>query len=128
MGLLMISETINDICKVSHSFSNEEKEFKDFVNKAAKDKCIKFLKDHGIEENNYYLVVGRFVPENNIELILTTSMLKFKIEENQLKFKIEENQLKFKIEEQKLNFKINEEQIKFNILEENIKFTLNCKK
>ena len=27
MGLLMISETINDICKVSHSFSNEEKEF-----------------------------------------------------------------------------------------------------
>ena len=35
-----------------------------------KDKCIKFLKDHGIEENNYYLVVGRFVPENNIELIL----------------------------------------------------------
>ena len=58
----------------------------------------------------------------------TTSMLKFKIEENQLKFKIAENQLKFRIEEQKLNFKINEEQIKFNILEENIKFTLNCKK
>lgn len=58
----------------------------------------------------------------------TTSMLKFKIEENQLKFKIEENQLKFKIEEQKLNFKMNEEQIKFNILEENIKFTLNCNK
>ena len=58
----------------------------------------------------------------------TTSMLKFKIEENQLKFKIAENQLKFRIEEQKLNFKINEEQIKFNILEENIKFTLNCNK
>lgn len=27
MGLLMISETMNDICKVSHSFTNEEKEF-----------------------------------------------------------------------------------------------------
>ncbi len=55
----------------------------------------------------------------------TTSMLKFKIEEQKLNFKINEEKLNFKIEEQKLNFKINEEQIKFRIEEENIKFSLN---
>ena len=56
----------------------------------------------------------------------TTSMLKFKIEEQKLNFKIEEQKLNFKIEEQKLNFKILEEEIKFKMAEENIKFTLNC--
>lgn len=58
----------------------------------------------------------------------TTSMLKFKIEEQKLSFRIEEQKLNFKIEEQKLNFRINEEQIKFKIAEENIKFSLNCSK
>lgn len=29
-----------------------------------------FLNRHNLEEENYYLVVGRFVPENNIELII----------------------------------------------------------
>lgn len=29
-----------------------------------------FLKDNGLKKDNYYLYVGRFVPENNIELII----------------------------------------------------------
>ena len=35
-----------------------------------KNKCKKFFSDNNLEENNYYLVVGRFVPENNLELII----------------------------------------------------------
>ena len=33
-------------------------------------KCKSFFKDNNLKENNYYLVVGRFVPENNLELII----------------------------------------------------------
>ena len=58
----------------------------------------------------------------------TTSMLKFKMEEETLKFKIEESALKFKINEETLKFKIQEEIIKFKMEEETIKFSLNCGK
>ena len=35
-----------------------------------KDKTINFYKKYAIKPNNYYLFVGRFVPENNIEYII----------------------------------------------------------
>ena len=34
-----------------------------------------FMEKHGIQKREYYLVVGRFVPENNIELIIKEFML-----------------------------------------------------
>lgn len=38
---------------------------------SAKDTIVRnWLEDKGISENNYYLVVGRFVPENNYESML----------------------------------------------------------
>ena len=33
--------------------------------------CNKYFKEHDITKNNYYLYVGRFVPENNIETIIS---------------------------------------------------------
>lgn len=57
----------------------------------------------------------------------STSMLKFKIQENSLKFKIQEVKNTFKIEEQQVKFRIQEQSFKFKIQEENIKFSINCK-
>ena len=37
-------------------------------------RCKKFFKEHNIKNNNYYLYVGRFVPENNIETIISEFM------------------------------------------------------
>lgn len=37
-------------------------------------RCEKFLKDNHMEENNYYIYVGRFIPENNIETIISEYM------------------------------------------------------
>lgn len=37
-------------------------------------KAIDFMKKNNIKEKNYYLFVGRFVPENNIELIIREFM------------------------------------------------------
>jgi len=37
-------------------------------------KYLTFCNSHKIEDNNYYLVVGRFVPENNYELIIKEFM------------------------------------------------------
>ena len=37
-------------------------------------KCKKFFKDNNINSNDYYLYVGRFVPENNIETIISEYM------------------------------------------------------
>ena len=54
----------------------------------------------------------------------STSMLKFKMQEETLKFKIEESALKFKINEETLKFKIVEENIKFKMAEESIKFSV----
>lgn len=34
------------------------------------DKVVRYFKEKGIKENNYYLVVGRFVPENNYEAMI----------------------------------------------------------
>ena len=39
-----------------------------------KDRCKKFFKENKIKEHNYYLYVGRFVPENNIETIISEYM------------------------------------------------------
>ena len=33
-------------------------------------KCKKFFKDNKIKDNDYYIYVGRFIPENNIETII----------------------------------------------------------
>ena len=38
------------------------------------DKTISFMKEHNITKRNYYLIVGRFVPENNYELIIREFM------------------------------------------------------
>jgi len=38
------------------------------------NKVNKFMKDNNIIDKNYYLFVGRFVPENNIELIIKEFM------------------------------------------------------
>ena len=39
-----------------------------------KDRCKKYFKDNKIKNNDYYLYVGRFVPENNIETIISEYM------------------------------------------------------
>lgn len=38
------------------------------------NKLQEFYKKFGLSENNYYLIVGRFVPENNYETIITEFM------------------------------------------------------
>lgn len=38
-------------------------------------KLVNWYKDKGLTENNYYLVVGRFVPENNYETMIKEFML-----------------------------------------------------
>lgn len=57
----------------------------------------------------------------------STSMLKFKIEEQNVKFKIAEVKNTFKIEQQNVKFKIEEQMFKFRIKEENIKFSVSSK-
>jgi len=37
-------------------------------------KFVSWLDEHGLERNNYYLVVGRFVPENNYETMIREFM------------------------------------------------------
>ncbi|MFB1097901.1 beta 1-4 rhamnosyltransferase Cps2T [Terribacillus sp. JSM ZJ617] len=39
-----------------------------------RSKYVAFCESHTIRENNYYLIVGRFVPENNYELIIKEFM------------------------------------------------------
>ena len=48
------------------AYLNEKEEKTDLVNS--------LLKKYKIKENNYYLIVGRFVPENNFELIIREFM------------------------------------------------------
>ncbi|SHI74020.1 beta 1-4 rhamnosyltransferase Cps2T [Clostridium intestinale] len=38
-------------------------------------KLVDWLKKHKIKSNNYYLIVGRFVPENNYELMIKEFMM-----------------------------------------------------
>lgn len=38
------------------------------------NKCKKFFKDNNIKANDYYIYVGRFIPENNIETIIKEYM------------------------------------------------------
>ena len=38
------------------------------------DKCKKFFKNNKMKENDYYIYVGRFIPENNIETIISEYM------------------------------------------------------
>lgn len=38
------------------------------------EKFVNWLKDNGLEKNEYYLVVGRFVPENNYETMIREFM------------------------------------------------------
>ncbi|MBR6073437.1 MAG: DUF1972 domain-containing protein [Bacilli bacterium] len=37
-------------------------------------RCKEFFKEHDIKPNNYYIYVGRFIPENNIETIIKEYM------------------------------------------------------
>jgi len=69
-----IKEYIDDEYKVSNktSFIAYGTYLDNKVNDEAR--CKKFFKEHNIKNNNYYLYVGRFVPENNIETIISEFM------------------------------------------------------
>lgn len=43
-------------------------------NKIDEKRCKKYFKDNNIKENEYYIYVGRFIPENNIETIIKEFM------------------------------------------------------
>lgn len=65
--------------------NTEENEINDATNENLKassglldstnDKVRNYFTEHAISEHNYYLVVGRFVPENNYETIIREFML-----------------------------------------------------
>ena len=40
----------------------------------SKEKLDNWLQEKGLKRNNYYLIVGRFVPENNYEIMITEYM------------------------------------------------------
>jgi rhamnosyltransferase len=69
-----IKEYIDDEYKVSNKTSFIA--YGTYLDNKISDtaRCKKFFKDNKIKENNYYLYVGRFVPENNIETIISEFM------------------------------------------------------
>lgn len=46
----------------------------DIVENNAEDKFTTWAKEYNVEKNEYYLIVGRFVPENNFETIIREFM------------------------------------------------------
>ena len=69
-----IKEYIDDEYKVSNKTSFIA--YGTYLDNKVSDeaRCKKFFKEHNIKNNNYYLYVGRFVPENNIETIISEFM------------------------------------------------------
>ena len=72
------SEAIKDyIDKTYHKYHKQSHfiAYGAYLNKKANNETAKnILKENKIKENNYYLIVGRFVPENNYELIIKEFM------------------------------------------------------
>lgn len=58
----------NDVSYIAYGcdLSNSKTDYESYSN---------WIKQHNVSPNNYYLVVGRFVPENNFELIIKEYML-----------------------------------------------------
>ena len=73
------SASIKDYMDKEYNVSNKTSfiAYGTYLNDEIKDKnkCKKFFKDNKIKENDYYLYVGRFVPENNIETIISEYMM-----------------------------------------------------
>ncbi len=69
-----IKEYIDSEYKVSNKSSFIA--YGTYMNNKIQDenRCKKFFKEKDIKSNNYYLYVGRFVPENNIETIISEFM------------------------------------------------------
>ncbi len=80
--------------------------------KEEKTELVKnILKQYNIKENNYYLMVGRFVPENNYELVIREFMSSNTEKDLVIISNVKENKF-YKQLEQKTNF-LGDKRIKF---------------
>lgn len=115
-AIISDSKAIKDYIDTRYKKFNKESHFiayGAYLNQTGcKNKTVEdIFKKYKIKENNYYLLVGRFVPENNYELIIKEFMKSKTKKDLVIVSNVEENKFYNRLKE-KTNFQ-NDKRIKF---------------